>query len=45
MLEFTQTLMHSRMNSVPASRNYRKRPKILKNQTVAEKRRSTLTVV
>ena len=45
MLDFTQILMHSQMNLLTASQNNKKWPKIWKNQTVAEKRISTLSVV
>ena len=45
MIDFTQNLMRSRMNLVPASLTYRKWFKTLKNQTVAEKRISKLSVV
>ena len=41
MLNFIQNLMQSLMNLVPAHQTYRKRSKILKNETVAKKRIST----
>ena len=45
MLAFTQNLVHSRMNLIRASQNNRKWIKTRKNQTVAEKRISTLSIV
>ena len=48
MLDFTQNLMHNRMNLVPALQTPKatgSSPKFEKKQTVAEKRRSALSVV
>ena len=45
MLEFTQNLMHSQMKLLTASQNNRMWLELWRNQTVAEKRRSTLSVV
>ena len=45
MLDFTQDLMQSWMNLVTTSQTYRKWPKIWKNQTVAKKLISRLSVV
>ena len=43
MLDFTQDLMRSWMNLLPASPNQRKWCKMGRKQTVAQKRRSTLS--
>ena len=44
MLHLTQNLMRNRMNQLPISQNKSKWLKNLKNQTVAEKRISTLSI-
>ena len=45
MFDFTHVAMHSRMNLVPSCRSHRDWRKILKNQKVAGKCKSTLSVV